>query len=81
MRLSKYHKAKKSKWKKYIIVARDIDGNLQKLLEHIKKIGNIGHSFSIIVDPANKDYTLNTGWDGDGSDHIKDVKVEEIDEP
>lgn len=79
MKLSKYQKAK-SKYKKITIVARDQGNVLEKLLQHIKKIGNIGHSFSIIVDPNNKDTKLETGWDGDGSDRIRDIKVEDVEE-
>lgn len=54
----------------------DLDRSLERLLEYIKKNGNGGHSFSIIVDPDSKDRTERFGWDGDGSDCIADIKVE-----
>ena len=35
-----------------IVTVRKGSGeNLKKLLDHIKEIGNIGHSFEIVVDP------------------------------
>jgi hypothetical protein len=66
---------------KYEITCRDPDGTLKDMIEHIGKLGNTGHSFSIIVDP---DITKEEGkrtfeWDGDGSDYIHEVKV--IQEP
>jgi hypothetical protein len=55
---------------------RDNENRLKDLLEYIKGIGNIGHSFSIIVDPDDSDYKKEFFWDGDGSDYIKDIKEE-----
>jgi len=69
----------KRKLKKIIIIASDIDNSLVNLLNHIKNIGNVGHSFEIIVDPDNSDTRLKTGWDGDGSDYIDKIEIEEID--
>lgn len=48
------------------------------LLEHIKWAGNGGHSFDIVVDPDNSDYREVFDWDGDGSDKIDDIQVEDI---
>lgn len=56
------------------VVCRDNDDTLERLLNHIKQIGNVGHSFSIIIDPEG-DNTEKFGWDGDGSDYIKEIKV------
>ena len=56
----------------------DNDNSLFKLLKHIQEIGNTGHSFSIIVDPDNKDTEGSFGWDGDGSDSIQNVIKEKI---
>ena len=64
------------KFKIITITCRDQDNTLVDLLNHIKKAGNVGHSFSIIVDPEGDD-TKKFGWDGDGSDYIKDIKTEE----
>lgn len=52
------------------IDATDKGGNLRALLEYIAKIGNVGHSFTIVVDPDLPESTKKFGWDGDGSDHI-----------
>lgn len=56
------------------ITCRDHDNKLFKLIEYIKKSGNVGHSFSIIVDPEG-DGTKKFYWDGDGSDRINDIEV------
>ena len=56
------------------IECRDYENTLESLLKHLKALGNSGHGFSIIVDPdeeSKKDFY----WDGDGSDHIYDVKT------
>lgn len=59
-----------------IVTVRKGSGeNLKKLLDHIKEIGNIGHSFEIVVDPDNKEYKESFGWDGDGSDRIESVEL------
>ena len=50
---------------------------LQKLIEYIKKNGNTGHSFSIIVDPESEDEEK-FFWDGDGADSIGDIEVEQL---
>lgn len=65
---------------KLIIDVVDSEGELQKLIDHIKKTANIGHSFEVVVDPDNKDYTEKFYIDGDGSFHIKDVEFEKEDD-
>ena len=50
------------------IEANDGDGKLSALLNYIKHIGNIGHSFSIVVDPGDREHEKRFSWDGDGSD-------------
>ena len=46
------------------------------LLEQIKAIGNIGHSFTIDVDPdsTEEEHRKKIGWDGDGQDMIYEIK-------
>lgn len=74
-------KIQKSKlYKKIEIEYRDGGGKLEELLDYIKKIGNIGHSFSIIVDLGDSEYEKKFYWDGDGADSIKSIKVSEIKE-
>jgi hypothetical protein len=53
---------------------------LQKLLEHIKATGNIGHTFDIIVDPNNKEFEEMFEWDGDGADSIGEITIEKLQE-
>lgn len=55
------------------VTCSDPDDKLEALLNHIKTSGNVGHSFSIIVDPEGDD-TKKFYWDGDGSDYIRDIK-------
>jgi hypothetical protein len=62
------------KQKVITITCRDNEDSLENLLRHIQKAGNVGHSFSIIVDPKSKDATT-FGWDGDGADRIEDINV------
>jgi 2'-5' RNA ligase len=50
---------------------------LVDLVDYIRTTGNIGHSFSILVDPENKDFRKSFGWDGDGSDSIQKVSLYE----
>lgn len=64
----------KDKLKTIIVTCRDKENTLENLLQRIKNLGNIGHSFDIIVDPDGERKKFE--WDGDGSDYIKDVKVQ-----
>ena len=66
----------KRKPKKIIIECRDYDDKLEDLLNKIKDTGNVGHSFDIIVDPDNSETKESFGWDGDGSDYIISIKIE-----
>ena len=68
--------------KKITIKARDGENTLEELLNYIKSVGNTGHSFEIVADP---DLTKEEGkesffWDGDGSDSILDIQVEDVEE-
>lgn len=69
-----------SSFKKIEIIVRDRENNLEELLNYIKDIGNVGHSFSIVVDPENSSTKKNFDWDGDGHDYIKSIKVNLINE-
>lgn len=57
----------------YEIVCRDSEQSLLGILEHIQKVGNTGHSMTIVVDEGCDD-EKKFGWDGDGSDYIKSIK-------
>lgn len=72
--------------KKITVYVNDPENTISELLNTIKTIGNSGHGFDIIVDPELKPENDEDGiktqfyWDGDGSDHIKEIEVEEIDD-
>lgn len=57
------------------IEANDHEGKLLELLQYIKHIGNIGHSFSIVVDPGDSQYEKKFSWDGDRWDRIQELTV------
>ena len=47
-----------------------------KLLAQCEYMGNVGHSFSIDIDPkGGKDYHKVVGFDGDGADRVKEIMV------
>ena len=48
--------------------------SVKNILERIEKLGAPGHSFSIKGDEGEN----LGGWDGDGADHIKEIKVREL---
>lgn len=57
------------------IECSDMDGSLIRLLAYIMRTGNLGHSFDIVVDPDMKEHKMNFGWDGDGADSIRGIKL------
>ena len=57
------------------VECNDTEGSLVRLLTYIMRTGNIGHSFDIVVDPDNKEHKMSFGWDGDGSDSIRNIRV------
>jgi hypothetical protein len=59
--------------KHIIITAYDDEDSLYRLLGYINDLANIGHSFTIRVDPGNPDYEKNFYIDGDGSDRIVNI--------
>jgi len=48
---------------------------LVAILSEIKRRGDPGHSFEITMDADSDEGPANLGWDGDGADYIKEVKV------
>jgi len=48
---------------------------LRALIEDIKSLGNVGHSYEIILDP-NGEKPIKHGWDGDGADSIADIDLD-----
>jgi len=58
------------------VECNDTEGELARLLTYIMRTGNIGHSFDIVVDPDSKEHKMTFGWDGDGADRIRSIKVD-----
>lgn len=52
----------------------DCEDSLEEIINEIKNRGNVGHSFSIVIDPDDRNRKT-LGWDGDGGDYIGDIKV------
>ena len=53
--------------------------NMKNIIECIKGCGNGGHSYSIVIDPNEKEGLSDRtfGWDGDGSDYVESVELKE----
>jgi len=56
------------------ILVKGDEGQMAKMLEHIRQTAVVGHSFDIIVDP-DSDERRRFYADGDGSFFIKHVKL------
>lgn len=57
--------------------------HLAMMLRYIQLIGGWGHSFDIVVDPDNSEYSEKFGWDGDGADKIGTILLngKELEKP
>ena len=64
-------KADKSE-KCYLVTCRDADGVFLRLMNTIKKVAGVGHSFAVVVDSNSKDKET-FFIDGDGSDRINSI--------
>lgn len=60
------------------LVVSDSEGSIRKLIETIQDYTQMGHSFEVVVDPGDSDYEKSFYIDGDGSDKIEDIDIEEI---
>ncbi|MFW6047483.1 MAG: hypothetical protein ACOCP4_06850 [Candidatus Woesearchaeota archaeon] len=60
-KLKKYLNEEEQEFKEIELKVRDREGTLEELLNYIKDIGNIGHSFEIVVDPDNSEYKKTFG--------------------
>ncbi len=58
------------------ILVKGDEGQMANMLEYIRSISSIGHSFEIVVDPDMSDYKKSFYADGDGSFRIKHVKLD-----
>jgi hypothetical protein len=59
--------------KTFTVTVKGDDGSTRKLLECIQKTVAVGHSFSVVVDPGDREYTQSFGFDGDGACRIVDI--------
>lgn len=60
------------------LIVNDSEGSIRKLIETIQDYTQMGHSFEVVVDPGDSDYEKSFYIDGDGSDKIEDIDIEEI---
>ena len=58
-----------------LTVTKEAGESLVPLLKYIKSLAGMGHSFSIAVDPDNKEYLKMFDIDGDGNSHIKIIEI------
>lgn len=58
-----------------VIELDDADGNLAKLLAHIKETAAVGHSFDVVVDPDDSEHRKRFFFDGDGAFKIRRIKT------
>ena len=66
--------------KRVIMYIKDRDNTIEKLLKYIKKLTDDGHGFTVDVDIDDKEYQKHFYHfyiDGDGSDKICDIAVED----
>ena len=61
----------------YEVTCFDQEGELKKIIECIGACGNMGHGFSVIVDPDEPEGLAQRKfyWDGDGADYLHSVKT------
>lgn len=62
--------------KRVVMCIKDRDNTIEELLKYIKKPTDNGHGFTIDVDIEDKEYHRHFYIDGDGSDKIRDLTVE-----
>lgn len=76
-----YEESKKNGFHKIITLdIQDSYGDIEAMIRYIAGLADPGHSFSIDVDPHDNENKQTFGVDGDGSDRIKIVSVEKLDE-
>lgn len=57
------------------VKCRDSNNTILKILNYLEEVGNLGHSFLIILDPEDQESKKVLLWDGDGSDYIESIEV------
>ncbi len=66
--------------KRIIITCRDAEKSIENLIRAIQGTANPGHSFPVVIDPDDSGYRQEFFIDGDGSDYIGDITIEEYKE-
>lgn len=66
--------------KRIIITCRDAENSIENLIRAIQGTANPGHSFPVVIDPDDSGYRQEFFIDGDGSDYIGDITIEECKE-
>ena len=66
--------------RRIIITCRDTEKSIENLIRAIQGTANPGHSFPVVIDPDDSDYCQKFFIDGDGSDYIGDITIEEYKE-
>lgn len=64
-------------FQQYTLLCSDPDRVIYSLLDEIRKRTNIGHSFDVVIDKDDKD-EVTAFIDGDGSDKIHSIEVQEV---
>lgn len=64
--------------KRLILTIHDRDKQIEGLIRRIQEAAGWGHGFPVVVDPDDKEYKRSFYIDGDGSDSILDISVEEF---
>ena len=63
--------------KRVVMYIKDRDNTIEELLKYIKKLTDDGHGFTVDVYIEDKEYHKHFYIDGDGSDKIRDLTVED----
>jgi hypothetical protein len=68
-------KGDKPKHDEIMILVRDYENQLIKLIKAIGDTANPGHSFPVVIDPGDSEHEQKFYFDGDGAFYIKNVKI------
>lgn len=67
-------------YKNVHLTISDSEKQIQGLLEVIKDYTQAGHTFEVVVDPGDSDYERSFYIDGDGSDKLEELDIQEVEE-
>lgn len=75
-RLSESNNKTYENCKTITLTTRDLDNNLEELLNTIKSYSTVGHTFTVVIDPDDEEYRKQFYIDGDGCDQLYEIKVD-----